>query len=191
MDGIDAIINKINTQADLTCEEIRVRACTEAEEKIAEITLEAEEEADDYLKNAKKAAALEYARILSSGRSDLNKSLLQKKQEIIDQAFQEALIRLENMEGDEAVQLISRLASREASNAREVLLPSKYRDIGARIEEGIKRLSGFSGTIIFSDDMPSGVVIKRGGSEYNMTFISLMRQCREEMESRVVSELFG
>jgi V/A-type H+-transporting ATPase subunit E len=190
LNGIDNIIKKIQSDAALACEDILSKARQSAQYLEEEAVKAAESEAAVLQKKNAAAADAEYNRIVSAGQSEAQKLLLSKKQELINRAFDEAHARLEALNGTEAAELLSRMAAKEAAGAEEIVLPEKLRSQSASIEAGIKNQIAFTGKITFSDAISGGLILRRGGVEWNKTFAALIRQYREELEPAVVSALF-
>lgn len=189
MGGIDNILKKIKDDAANICMDILTKANENAKQITDDAEKKATEEAASVQKKYAAAVEAEYNRVISAGHSDARKLLLQKKQELIDRAFAEALSSLEAMDDFRASTILCRMAEKEVPGAEEILLPAKLRSQTSVIEQNLRAI-GFSGRLVFSEDISGGLIIRKGGVEWNKTFDALIRQYREDLEPSVVSILF-
>ena len=198
-DGAQRIIGRIMADATAAAEAER----KEAAAKVAAIEAEAQKTAaarrEQILAQAAKKAAEQKRRILGAAQLEARKELLSVKQQLIEEAFQQSLQELSNLELD-AYQVVLRdllLAVVETGNETIYLSPRDRERIPARFWEEINRAlkaAGKEGRLTLSGetrDIQGGFILESGGVEINCSFASLLEMQRDELEPAVAKILFG
>ena len=188
MKGIETIVSRILGDAEISAGEIAAAA----EAQAGQIAEEAEIKAKELYDRGMKVANTEAENVLLRGKSitDLEgrKVLLGARQAVVDEAFQKAEQKLENLRGDKDgyAKLLIDLAKPAVQEGNKVLLSkADYDAVGKAVEAGL------AGVAVEGADMPNGgLVVVAGGIELNLTFAALLRQYREELEQAVASVLF-
>ena len=198
-DGAQRIIGRIMADATAAAEAER----KEAAAKVAAIEAEAQKTAaarrEQILAQAAKKAAEQKRRILGSAQLEARKELLSVKQQLIEEAFQQSLQELSNLELD-AYQVVLHdllLAVVETGSETIYLSPRDRERIPARFWKEINRdlkAAGKEGRLTLSGetrDIRGGFILESGGVEINCSFESLLELQRDELEPAVAKILFG
>lgn len=191
MNGIDNITKRIADEGENAAREIIAAAEAEARALRAEYAKKAEGVREKILVRAGKDAEDAAFRIESAASSDVRRSYLAKKQELISEAFIKAEEKLASLSGDELVLALASLAIRAADGeSGELILAEK----DASLKEKILAKCSENKGITVSEKMHSlggGFIFKRGNTEINCTFSRLAHELREELQLEIAEILFG
>lgn len=198
MGGIDRIKNQILQDA----ENERQKIIDDANKKAKELKDEAKKESEkiiaDILKKATVTTEEKKRRAISMEHLEQRKSLLKAKQDLIDEVFNIAEKRLEKMPPEKYRNLIYNmmLKSVEMGN-EEIIISEKDKEVinQALIDKVNESLNnqGKSGNLKLSTtyrDMIGGFILKTQDVEINSTFDSIIKQEREELETKIAKILF-
>lgn len=198
MGGIDRIKNQILQDA----ENERQKIIDDANKKAKELKDEAKKESEkiiaDILKKATVTTEEKKRRAISMEHLEQRKSLLKAKQDLIDEVFNIAEKRLEKMPPEKYRDLIYNmmLKSVEMGN-EEIIISEKDKEVinQALIDKVNESLNnqGKSGNLKLSTtyrDMIGGFILKTQDVEINSTFDSIIKQEREELETKIAKILF-
>jgi len=173
----------------------------DAEETVKKITDEAKEAAEATIKSYEDKAAKEkakndkivadekervIAKQISSAQMSAKKSVLARKQSILEDVLKEAEKRLNNLSDKEYVKVIgTMLDSIDKNLGTEVIVSSKDR---LRIADVISE-KGF----VLSDktaDIEGGLIIRNGDIEYNYSFNSIITIEKDDIQQIAAKILF-
>lgn len=216
MTGTDRIKDKILEDAKLKAGAILEQAEKDARNIMDQAQAEAAQKRAELLEKAKADGEQMYKRMLAVAGLEGRKKLLAARQEMIDTAFSKAMDRIVGLPDRQYQELLEKMIAEAAAGYREpsaqtgdtqvpqenfsaeVMLSEKdaARMDGHFIENINKRLSAFGkkGTVTLSDKRirtAGGFILKIGDVEMNSTFEILFGMLRTELESDVVSILFG
>ncbi len=193
MEGMERIRESILAEARTQAEAI----IKEAEDKVKEMEIQAEKRAEELTKNRLERAEVEaqeaQKRMLSMAELELKKQSLEAKQSIIDQAFDKALVKLNNLPEEKyAAMIVSALGSVGIKGGEELIVPLKDRE---KFQKGLlKRINDKLGfELKLSDEdrgIQGGFIVKVDGVEINNSFETLLRMEREKVESEIADILF-
>ena len=116
MDGLEKITARISADADAEIHAIRDKAQAQAEELLAQARAQAEKEKGELLAEERKA------RLISAAQMEGRKMSLAAKQEVLDEAFRQALEEMCSLPEEQYIQLLARLAVQASSTGREQLI---------------------------------------------------------------------
>ena len=91
MDGLEKITARISADADAEIQAIRDKAQAQAEELLAQARAQAEKEKGELLARGRRSAEERKARLISAAQMEGRKMSLAAKQEVLDEAFRQAL----------------------------------------------------------------------------------------------------
>lgn len=216
MTGTDRIKDKILEDAKLKAGAILEQAEKDARNIMDQAQAEAAQKRAELLEKAKADGEQMYKRMLAVAGLEGRKKLLAARQEMIDAAFTKAMDRIVGLPDRQYQELLEKMIAEAAAGYREpsaqtgdtqvpqenfsaeVMLSEKdaARMDGHFIENINKRLSAFrkKGTVTLSDKRirtAGGFILKIGDVDMNSTFEILFGMLRTELESDVVSILFG
>ena len=193
MEGMERIRESILAEARTQAEAI----IKEAEDKVKEMEIQAEKRAEELTKNRLERAEVEaqeaQKRMLSMAELELKKQSLEAKQSIIDQAFDKALVKLNNLPEEKyAAMIVSALGSVGIKGGEELIVPPQDRE---KFQKGLlKRINDKLGfELKLSDEdrgIQGGFIVKVDGVEINNSFETLLRMEREKVESEIADILF-
>lgn len=193
MEGMERIRESILAEARTQAEAI----IKEAEDKVKEMEIQAEKRAEELTKNRLERAEVEaqeaQKRMLSMAELELKKQSLEAKQSIIDQAFDKALVKLNNLPEEKyAAMIVSALGSVGIKGGEELIVPLKDRE---KFQKGLlKKINDKLGfELKLSDEdrgIQGGFIVKVDGVEINNSFETLLRMEREKVESEIADILF-
>lgn len=193
MEGMERIRESILAEARTQAEAI----IKEAEDKVKEMEIQAEKRAEELTKNRLERAEVEaqeaQKRMLSMAELELKKQSLEAKQSIIDQAFDKALVKLNNLPEEKyAAMIVSALGSVGIKGGEELIVPPQDRE---KFQKGLlKKVNDKLGfELKLSDEdrgIQGGFIVKVDGVEINNSFETLLRMEREKVESEIADILF-
>ena len=122
MDGLEKITARISADADAEIQAIRDKAQAQAEELLAQARAQAEKEKGELLARGRRSAEERKARLISAAQMEGRKMSLAAKQEVLDEAFRQALEEMCSLPEEQYIQLLARLAVQASSTGREQLI---------------------------------------------------------------------
>ena len=122
MDGLEKITARISADADAEIHAIRDKAQAQAEELLAQARAQAEKEKGELLARGRRSAEERKARLISAAQMEGRKMSLAAKQEVLDEAFRQALEEMCSLPEEQYIQLLARLAVQASSTGREQLI---------------------------------------------------------------------
>ncbi|AUG56229.1 V-type ATP synthase subunit E [Acetivibrio saccincola] len=198
MSGINKIKERILEEARLQAEETVKRAEEEASEIINSAKKEAEELKKQIIDKANSEALEVKKRLKAGAELEARKQRLQAKQEVVEEAFSQAIKKLNSLPDDQYFSIIVDLIVNSASNdSGEIILSGRDKErLPSDFEEKVnKNLSSkrSSGNFTLSDetrDINGGFILKMGNVEINNSFDAIIRMKRNEIEADVIASLF-
>ena len=195
MNGIEKIIDRISGDAQAEIDAILDEARAEAAKITAKYEAQAKAEADEILKRGSAAAAEREERLASMAQMEGRKAELAAKQEVIEEAFELALKKLQALPEDQYVELLAGLAVKASVTGKETLIFSaKDCDtLGAKVVAAANaKLT--NGALICSKETRSidgGFILSDGAVEVNCSFTTLVRLQKSEITGDVSRVLFA
>ncbi len=198
MSNLENLSAKIIEDANIKAEAI-LKEANENENLMVEKKIkEAEVLKNQMLEKTKIEAIMVNKRIISNSQLTVRNEKLVAMQKMIDKVFACALEKLLAMNDKEYLELIKRyLLSMPIVGNEEIIIPGKYRNIVSEeylseINESLKTLGKIGELSLSSDarDIKSGFIVLKDGIEVNNTFDSLVNSLRDELEPKIVKELF-
>ena len=119
MNGIDTIIQRLNTDAKAETDALLEKARQEAAAVAARYQAQADKEVDDLAARNERLAAEREERLISAAQMEARKTLLTAKQEMVERAYQRALEKLRSLPQEQYVELLAALLVRASSTGRE------------------------------------------------------------------------
>ncbi len=193
-------------------EDILVRIRAQAQAAAARVIAEAEESAETRLQAAREEADSAAASIVDRASLDAQKAMtvaegraqtlyrqmvLQEKQELVSQVFDEALKKLSGLPVDEYRNLLMEAILGVASGREELVLGSD--DCGRMGQEFLDSLNrelkrrGKAGEVTLSyarEPFGGGFVLQKEGIATNVTFPAILRKVFDDLEIEVARILF-
>lgn len=195
MNGIDRITGRIDQDAQKEIDEITAQARAQADEITRSFQAQAARESQEIVDRGRRNADERVERLASVAQLEARKMELAAKQEMLDQAFAQALEQLVNLPEGEYVSLLANLAVKASSNGREAVILSKKdrtrygKQVVTQANERLK-----DGHLTLSEqtrNIKGGLILADGDVEVNCTFETLVRLQRGTLEREVAKVLFG
>lgn len=198
MSGAEKIIGKILEDARLQAEANLNRAKEEAANIIKSASDDAEAKKKQIIEKAELEAVEVKKRLIAVAELEARKQKLQAKQEVVDEAFDLALQKLNNLPDIEYQSILVEMISNSIQTGKEEVLLSesdKKRLSPGFIEELNKKLAdkGVSANLKISDEhrnINGGFILKSGDIEINNSFEAIIRMNRDDIETEVIKALF-
>lgn len=135
MNGIEKITGRIEGDAQKEIDALLADARAQAADLTAQYDAQAQATAADLLKRGERAARERVERLASMAQMEARKHTLAVEQEVVEQAFNQALIDLVNLPEAEYVAFLANLAVKAARTGREqvILSPSDHDKVGRQV----------------------------------------------------------
>ena len=180
----------------------------DAEAKAAALVKNAEETAAKHLDGVKASAAADRETALAGARAqakdliehrlslvglEINREELKARRGAVDKAFADAALRMCEREKDEYISIISRMIKKHGQDG-DVVLRGKgdekriTKEAVADISKALKIKLSLSENV---GDFTGGVMLLGKNSDKNLTFDSIFRMIREEIEPEIARILFN
>ncbi len=198
MNGIEKITGKILDEANADAQKIIEQAKAEAEKILETYKNKAVVAAAEIEEVGGRQAIAQEKKHESNAGLEARKTLLQKKQELISQAFDTALNNLCSLPAEQYIDLLARLAANASENGAEQVIFSqedkeKYgQKIIVSANEMLKN-KGKNGQLTVSEKtrpITGGIVLVRGDVEVNAALDELVRMQRDSLSAQVAEVLF-
>lgn len=189
MEGMEAILDRILAEARdaSTC------LISQADQVAAGIMAAAQANVNEILKKAGEQASFQTGTILAKARStaamEQRKALLRARQELIDKAICRAAEIVENLPDSEKIMFYWNLAARSDIKSGFIILPENDRHLGPAVLADHDGKGALTLDAIFGN-FTSGLIIRQGQVEDNMTLELLLKSDRDQLVQIAVDTLF-
>lgn len=196
MTGLEKIINTIDSDNAVRCEQIIASAQKRAESMKAEAKAQAEIKANEILGSAKEKCE-KTADIQESRNAQIQKQvLLNTKINLINSVISAASQKLDNLTDSEYFDFLIKLIKKYAgegpcefiANAKDTArMPESFRS------QAVAAASANGAELTFSEkteDIKNGFILRYGLIEINCSFDSIIDENREELKEKVNAILF-
>lgn len=195
---LENIISKILTDADMKARSIKTKARDEASLLIKEAEENAQSASSEILKKTKQMIAVENRRLEVSQAIEYKKATLEKKQELVKEAFNKAKEELVNLDDDAYLSLMKAALVLSIDKGNETLSISKA-DKGRINDDFLKSLnselkkSGKEGklTLKVKEDLRRGdMIIETKDTILDIGLDAALKDLRDELTPEVARILF-
>ncbi|MFY9114568.1 MAG: V-type ATP synthase subunit E family protein [Dethiobacteria bacterium] len=196
--GAERICRRIQADIREKVEEIAAEATRKSEAILADAEKEARKQQEQILERMQKKAEEQKRRILSMAQLDARKEVLAAKQELINDAFNQALDMLFNLDPAAYLEILRRMLLSSIKTGEEVIILSP-RDKSRIPDDFWNELNrelaaaGYINKISPGEADPNisgGFILRAGGIEINNSFGSLLEMYRDDLEPEVAALLF-
>lgn len=190
MTGLSRITERISGDAKKENDALLAQAQKDADEIIAGYKKQAEDQTEDVVPNARKTAAERTERRLAVAAMEARKLQLAAKQNVIQNAFDEAAALLVKLDDAKKTEWLSKLASKYAVTGDEsiILSTAEHATLGDKVVKAANKLIDGKGKLTLAPegrDFPGGLVLSGGDVEINCTIAALLGGAREELAAEV------
>ncbi|HOB30309.1 MAG TPA: V-type ATP synthase subunit E [Bacillota bacterium] len=194
---LEDILRKIEEKAAQIKEEILTAAEAEAESKLKDAAQRGSALGTGILEQAYQEAAQIESIAVSRAEMQKKQMLLEAKQAVISQVFDEALKELRDMHSEEYKELLIDWISHRADGTEEVIISELEKEIlgedfiavaNQRLKEMGKRGNL---TVAYSPEyLGGGLILRRDKVLDNLTFPAILRFMKEDLEVEIATMLF-
>ena len=198
MNGIDKILDKLQSESQAEIAAILDKARAEADAITARFAKQAEQEKTIAAEKGRNAAEERQDRLIRAAEMESKKTILGAKQAVLDKAFAQARDTLLHLPEAEYIAFLAKLAAGSAGTGAEaVVLNAKDRTaLGEKAVAEANRLRaqvGLPASLTLSEEtaeIDGGLFLRDQSSEVNCTFETLLRLGREELAGQAAAILF-
>lgn len=197
-EGAERIRQRILADARTKADAIRSEAAAAADSIMAEADKQAAANREDVLTQARKLAEEHKRRILGMSMLETRKEMLTAKQDIIENAFQQAIAKLSASDDKTYFAILRDMLIATVDTGEETVILSE-RD-AARIPTGFwddvnlaLAAAGKKGSLSPSAEtrnISGGFILRSAGVEINNSFLSLLTILRDDLEPEIAGILF-
>ena len=194
MNGIETIIQRLNTDAKAETDALLDKARQDAAAVTARCQAQADKETADLTARNQRAAAEREERLVSAAQMEARKTILAAKQAVMEEVYAKALEKLRSLPQDRAVEVLASLLNEAAPQGKgEVLFSAQDREtVGRAAVDAANAQNG--GQLTLSDEtagIPGGFILRDGSIEVNCAYDTLIRLQKTETAGQVARQLFG
>ena len=192
----EQVVEKILADAKAEAEKIK----SEAQEKENAEKAKLDEQLSNYKKQtdiiAQKAGEDKKAHLLAAARMDIAKDYLAEKRKILDEVFDQARQKLQNLPDGEYCKLMTKLMLKAVETGdEEVIVDNNEKRIDQKFIKHINRElgPGYKGNLRLADvrqNLGGGFILRRDKIKNNVSIEVLLAQARKELEIELAKELF-
>ena len=195
MNGIEKITARINEDSRKEIDAILAEARAKADEITAKAKAEAQAAGDEVLAQGRRAAAEREDRLASTAQMECRKAVLAAKQDVIEEAFEQAHKQLLALPKEKYIALLADLAVQASVTGKEKLIfsaPDRARVGKAVVSAANGKLSKDAMLTLAEETRPmdGGFILSDGAVEVNCTFDTLIRLQRGALSGEVAKVLF-
>ena len=194
MNGIERILQRIQSEAQMEIDEILKKAREEADAIQNRYQMQAENESAELNLKKQKAAEEQEERLISVAQMESRKIILATKQEMVEKAYALALEKLCSMPEEQRISVLADLLVRASSSGREEVIfsPEDQPRVGKAAVKAANDASGKQLTLSSQTRLiKGGFILKDGNIEMNCTFDTLVRLQKTGTAGMVAKKLFG
>ena len=178
MNGIETIIQRLNTNARADTDALLDKARQEAAAITARYQAQADQEAANLAARNQRNAAEREKRLVSAAQMEARKTILAAKQAVMEEVYAKALDQLRNLPQERCVEVLTSLLEQAAPEGKgEVLFSAQDRDtVGRAAVDAANAKTG--GRLTISEEtasIPGGFILRNGSIEVNCAFDTLIR----------------
>lgn len=194
MNGIETIIQRLNTDAKAETDALLDKARQDAAAVTARCQAQADKETADLAARNQRTAAEREERLVSAAQMEARKTILAAKQAVMEEVYAKALEKLRGLPQDRAVEVLASLLNEAAPQGKgEVLFSAQDREtVGRAAVDAANAQNG--GQLTLSDEtagIPGGFILRNGSIEVNCAYDTLIRLQKTETAGQVARQLFG
>ena len=194
MNGIETIIQRLNTDAKAETDALLDKARQDAAAITTRCQAQADKETADLAARNQRAAAEREERLVSAAQMEARKTILAAKQAVMEEVYAKALEKLRSLPQDRAVEVLASLLNEAAPQGKgEVLFSAQDREtVGRAAVDAANAQNG--GQLTLSGEtanIPGGFILRNGSIEVNCAYDTLIRLQKTETAGQVARQLFG
>ncbi len=195
MEGIEKIIDRIHADSQLEIDAILADANVQAAQIATDCQAQATQQAADIVARGAQEAVQHEARLVGVAQLDCRKQLLATKQEMMQQAFDQALAHLCSLPEGECLALLTDLLlqATRTGNEQVILSPADRETYGQALVAQANAQLGEKGNLTLADHtrpLQGGLIVSDGAVDINCSFETLVRLQQGVIDRSVAQILF-
>lgn len=197
MTGLEKIIKAIEVEAQVSVDKILAEAKEESEKILASAKYEAEAKSAEIAQMPASEVKAIINRAESSARLIKRQTILNAKQEMINDIINKAKKKLTSLPDTEYFEIVLQIVKKHAHPDKGIIMFSKLdldrlpKGFKKSLKESIKDIKGASLTISDEDaKINNGFILVYGDIEENCSFDALFNEAKEELQDKVNAFLF-
>ncbi len=197
MDGIEKIIEKINSASAEECAAIAQQAEKECELIRTDYDHKIRSAYESAIKSGEIEINLDADHLVRNAKLDARKDILAVKQELLDQVFNAAKSKLKSLPEEEYISWLASLISQVSYGSGEIILAPQDKPLGDRLlakaQEAMLSAGRKPELSISAEcrDIEAGFVLLEGRTEINCSISALVELKRQEIASKIAEQLFS
>jgi V/A-type H+-transporting ATPase subunit E len=191
--AVEDILKRIKADAEEAARQILAEGQGDADRVTGEARARIESQRERMRAKARQRADEEKNRVITLARLSGRRELLNEKQRLIDQVFEETRRSIVEMGADDYRQLIARLLM-DVGEGGEVIVDVNETRIDQGVLDAVAGELGAPGSLKLSSErreIGGGFILRSGRTETNCALGTILRDARERLETEVASILFG
>ncbi len=197
--SIENILSKILGEAESRVQAIHAAGYASEEARLAEAKQQAAMQGEGIIAGAEACVAEEEARLLTAAKLEARKKLLAVKQSLMNETFAAALAELRALPVHQQRPLLKNMLLNAVETGEETIVCARedsevfQRDFLAEVNAALTARGG-RGQLTLSDEYRptgGGFYLLGASVEINVTFPTLLKSVREQLEPEVAALLFG
>lgn len=193
MNGIESILQRLCADAQAETDAILEKARQEAAAVTARYQAQADQEAAALAARNAQTAAEREKRLVSAAQMEARKTLLSGRQALMEEAYAQALCKLQDLPQGVYAELLTALLVQAAPEGRGAVCfsPRDRAQVGqAVVDAANERLCGSLTLSEETADIPGGLLLRCGRVEVNCALDTLLRQQKAETVGEAAHRLF-
>ena len=194
MNGIEKITDRITQDTQAEIQALVSQAEEQAKQILADSQAEAERIRERILAHGQRELEDHRSRLKSMNQLDERKAALAAKQDVIEEAFQAAVVRLSQLPEDQMVPLLARMiaSNAQAGDGQVILAPAQRAAYGQKVVDQANALIQGGRLTLGPEDpeIQGGCMLRQGAVDANCTFEMLVRQRRTQLGGQVAEILY-
>lgn len=196
--SLNDLTQKILNDARMEAEEIEKIASLQADDIISKANSELEKEREKLRKEAERLANEKYQNIVTLSRIEARNKVLERKQELINEVFTKVRKKMEDMDPAAFKNFAVSLLSKFPPEDKAVLMVGKKyksiidKDFVQKLNRQVQNQA--KGSFVLSEkesDFEDGFRLVMGDVQVDLSFDSILKTVREDMEMDIIKTLFG
>ncbi len=195
--SLNDLTQKILSDAGMEAEEIEKNASLQADTIISDANSQLEKEREKLRKEAERLANEKYQNIVTLSRIEARNKVLERKQQIINEVFTKVRKKLEEMDATTFKTFAMNLLSNFPPEDKAILVVGKKhkslidKDFVQKLNQKVQKKGG---SFVLSDKEPDfndGFRLVTGDVQIDLSFDSILKSVREDIEIDIIKTLFG
>lgn len=192
------LTEKIINDARMEADQMAKGSADEADKIIADAREELEKDREKLAREAERIAAERYQNIITLARIQSRNKVLETKQKLLDEVFSIVRKKMVELKPERFKEFALKILSRFPPEEKTLLVVGKAHKsiIDAKFVEQLNRMTADRAKekFVLSGDGPDiqyGFYLISGDIQVDLTFESILKTIREELEMQIIGILFG